>query len=99
MPQQTYTVMVSSTARDLPDYRQEVWDAIARLSMLPVIMEHLSAADANAVTESLSMVDRADIYVGILAHRYGTIPEGHDKRRWSTARPPSILRSTSPSRK
>src|SRR5215470_9495178 len=70
-------VMISSTARDLPDHRQKVMDACMRLSMFyPDMMEHLTATDANAMEVSLAMVDKADIYVGVFAFRYGYVPEG-----------------------
>ena len=71
------TVMISSTARDLPQHRQQVQDACERLSMFPVMMEHLPASDADAIKASLDMVDGADIYVGVYGHRYGHVPEGH----------------------
>ncbi|MBN1402344.1 MAG: DUF4062 domain-containing protein, partial [Anaerolineae bacterium] len=32
----------------------------------------------DAIAASLKMVDQADIYVGIYAHRYGYVPKGHD---------------------
>ena len=67
-------VMISSTARDLPDHRKQVQDACERLSMFPVMMERLPASDANAIKASLDMVDGADIYVGVYAHRYGHVP-------------------------
>jgi tetratricopeptide (TPR) repeat protein len=70
------TVMVSSTARDLPEHRKEVMDACLRQGMFPVMMEHLPASDDDAIRASLNMVDEADIYVGIFAHRYGYIPKG-----------------------
>ncbi len=71
------TVMISSTARDLPEHRKEAMDACLRQGMFPVMMEHLPASDAEAISASLAMVDAADIYVGILAHRYGYVPAGH----------------------
>ncbi|MBC7821117.1 MAG: DUF4062 domain-containing protein, partial [Planctomycetaceae bacterium] len=67
-------VMVSSTARDLPDHRQDVLDACLRQSFDPIMMEHLPAMDANAIQASLDMVDEADIYLGIFAYRYGWVP-------------------------
>ena len=70
--------MISSTARDLPEYRDQVKDACLRVSMIPKMMEHLSALDAEAIQASLDMVDEADIYVGVFAHRYGYVPKGHD---------------------
>ena len=73
------TVMISSTARDLPDYREQVKEACLRAEMLPKMMEHLPASDADAIEASLDLVDKADIYVGLFAHRYGYVPEGHDK--------------------
>ena len=52
-------------------------DACLRQGMFPVMMEHLPASDAEAISASLAMVDAADIYVGIFAHRYGYVPAGH----------------------
>ena len=71
------TVMISSTARDLPEHRKEAMDACLRQGMFPTMMEHLPASDDEAILASLEMVDRADIYVGIFAHRYGYVPAGH----------------------
>ena len=72
------TVMISSTALDLPEHRELVKDACLRLGMLPIMMEHLPASDADAIAESMRMVDKADLYLGIYAFRYGTIPKGYD---------------------
>ncbi|MEO1053233.1 MAG: DUF4062 domain-containing protein [Bacteroidota bacterium] len=71
-------VMISSTARDLPDYRSMVMDACLRADTFPNMMEHLPALDADAIEASLEMVDKSDIYIGIFAHRYGYTPNGHD---------------------
>jgi tetratricopeptide (TPR) repeat protein len=71
-------VMISSTARDLPEHRKEVMDACLRQGMFPMMMEHLPAVDADAIAESLRMVDDADIYLGVFAHRYGYVPKGYD---------------------
>src|ERR1022692_4752560 len=76
MPEQK-RVMISSTARDLPEHRREVMDACLRQSFFPVMMEHLPASDDDAIGESMRMVDDAEIYLGILAFRYGYIPKGH----------------------
>lgn len=78
MPTQKIQAIISSTARDLPEHRKEALDACLRQSMLPVMMEHLPASDAEAIGASLKMVDEADIYIGIFAHRYGYVPKGHD---------------------
>src|SRR5712692_9275939 len=72
------TVMISSTARDLPEHRKEVLDACLRQGMFPKMMEHLPAIDADAIATSLRMVDEADIYLGVFAYRYGYVPKGYD---------------------
>jgi len=71
--------MLSSTSLDLPKYRAAARDACLAAGTFPVMMEHLPASDADAVQASLRMVDEADIYVGILAHRYGYVPQGADR--------------------
>lgn len=61
-------VMISSTARDLPEHRDKVMHACMRLGMFyPEMMENLTATDANALQVSLKMVDAADIYIGVFA--------------------------------
>jgi hypothetical protein len=67
--------MLSSTSLDLPKYRAAARDACLAAGTFPLMMEHLPASDADAVRVSLRMVDEADIYVGILAHRYGYVPK------------------------
>jgi hypothetical protein len=71
-------VMISSTARDLPEHHKEVMDACVRQGMFPYMMEHLPALDADAIQVSVELVDKADIYIGVFAHRYGYAPEEHD---------------------
>ena len=77
------TVMISSTARDLPEHRKEAMDACLRQGMFPEMMEHLPASDDGCDPASLEMVDRADIYLGIFAHRYGYVPKENNPRRIS----------------
>src|SRR5688572_12588498 len=70
-------VMISSTVRDLPQHREKVMDACMRLGVFyPDMMEHLTATDANALEISLAIVDRADVYIGIIGFRYGYVPDG-----------------------
>lgn len=68
-------VMLSSTSKDLPDHRDKATNAILRAGMTPIIMETLTASPRDAITESLRLVDEAEVYVGIFAMRYGYIPE------------------------
>src|SRR5262245_7349045 len=71
-------VMISSTARDLPEHRDEIRLGCERAGFEPRMLEHLPALDADAINVSLRMVEEADVYVGVFAYRYGYVPEGHD---------------------
>jgi hypothetical protein len=68
-------VMLSSTSKDLPDHREKATNAILRAGMTPIIMETLTVSPRNAITESLRLVDEAEVYIGIFAMRYGYIPD------------------------
>jgi tetratricopeptide (TPR) repeat protein len=71
--------MISSTARDLPEHREQVRLACERAGFAPHdMMEHLTALNADAIDASLNMVAEADVYIGIFAYRYGYVPDGHD---------------------
>jgi len=69
--------MIRSTSIDLPRHRKKVVNACLREGIFPIGMEHLPARDADAIRVSLEIVDKADIYIGIFAWRYGHKPEGH----------------------
>jgi len=71
------TVFTSSTAIDLPEHRKQVIEACLRMGYFPVGMEHWPAQDADAETVCLREVDRADVFVGIYAFRYGWVPPAH----------------------
>lgn len=72
-------VMISSTARDLPVHREQVRLACERAGFAPhEMMEHGTAEGASPAEVSLRMVGEADVYVLILAFRYGTVPPGQD---------------------
>jgi hypothetical protein len=73
------SVMISSTARDLPKHREQIRLACYRAGFDPrEMMEHLTAENRGAVEISLRMVEEADVYLGILAYRYGTVPNGYE---------------------
>src|SRR6266404_134750 len=78
MPQEAKVAMISSTSVDLPEHRQQAIIACRRQNVTPLVMEDLPARDADAIRVSLEMVDKADVYLGIFAWRYGHVPEGHD---------------------
>lgn len=75
--------MISSTARDLPEHRREAMDACLRQGMFPIMMEHLPASDDEAVPASLKLVEATDIYLLILAHRYGYVPGANNPQKIS----------------
>ena len=75
--------MISSTARDLPEHRKEAMDACLRQGMFPIMMEHLAAMDDEAIPASLKMVDESDIYLLVLAHRYGYVPAANNPAQTS----------------
>src|SRR5438477_10922992 len=83
MSHQSKQVMISSTARDLPEHRKEVLDACLRQGMFPMMMEYLPASDAEAISASLKLVDEADIYVGAFARRYGYVPKENNPQHVS----------------
>jgi len=71
------TVVVSSTARDLKDHRERIRDAIWRQGLYPEMMERLAAGSEGMIADSRRLVQAADIYLGVFADRYGTVPDGH----------------------
>lgn len=70
-----YTAMISATAFDLPVHREKVQEACLGEEVFPLWMKHLPPTDAHGVQVSLEMVDKADIYIGIYAWRYGWVPD------------------------
>lgn len=67
--------MISATARDLTDQRLAAQDACITNGVFPVWMKHLPAQDRNGFKVSMEMVEKADIYIGIYAMRYGWVPD------------------------
>lgn len=72
----TYKVFISSTYLDNAERRKLVEDAVIRADMQPVGMERFTASVHPTVEECERQSRRCDIYVGIIAHRYGWIPDG-----------------------
>jgi GTPase SAR1 family protein len=71
-------VYISGTTRDLAQHRKGVYDACLRQDFLPMLAEDFSAVDRRPLDELLGKVNEADLYLCVLAHRYGFIPEGSD---------------------
>lgn len=71
-------VFLSSTSLDLPEYRQAAVEVCNALGLVPLDMKDWSPRDAGATRASLEKLDRAHVYVGIFAYRYGYIEAGID---------------------
>ncbi len=73
-----YTVFISSTFLDNETRRKLVEDAILRAGMMPIGIERFTASNQTTVEECQRLATECDIYLGIIAHRYGWIPDGQE---------------------
>jgi WD40 repeat protein len=72
-----YKVFLSSTSRDLADYREAVHRAIDGLPGLSLVkMEDFAARDASAKDLCARLVRECDLLVGLMGHYYGSCPPG-----------------------
>lgn len=78
MPAITYKVFISSTYLDNLRRRKIVEDAVIAAGMQPVGMERFTAEKQTAVEACRRLLRECDIYVGIVGHRYGWIPDGYE---------------------
>lgn len=67
-------IYLSSTFTDLKDYRAAVYHALRQLGHDVKAMEDYVATDERPVGRCLQDVAECDLYIGILAWRYGYIP-------------------------
>ena len=75
-----YRVFISSTALDNAKRRKVVLEAIERAGrMTAVRMERFTAEDRPTVEACQSRAVDCEIFVGIVAHRYGWEPDGQEK--------------------
>ncbi len=72
-------IYISSTSKDLFDYRAAVISKLRKAGLNPVCMEDYPAQDMLPVDKCLRDVASCDFYVGIFAWRYGFIPPGHSQ--------------------
>lgn len=66
-------VFIGSTSKDLVDYRQMAIEVCLRLGTMPVAMEFFEVGARGAAELCRRKIDDSDLYVGIIAHRYGHI--------------------------
>src|SRR6266542_682110 len=80
-----YKVYISSTYRDLMDYREKVIGFFRKKSVEEnfelVSMEGYVADDIVPSVECINDVENCDIYILILANRYGYIPVDKEKNK------------------
>ena len=77
-PPRLHRVFVSSTYLDNVERRKVVQDAITMAGMVWHGMEIFTADTRPTVEVCLQYAGEADILVGIIAHRYGWVPEGSE---------------------
>ena len=68
------TIYLSSTYEDLKNYRGVVFEALRKSGYHVIAMEDYVATDQRPVEKCLMDVEKADIYVGLFAFRYGYVP-------------------------
>jgi tetratricopeptide (TPR) repeat protein len=72
-------VYVSSTYQDLQEFRRAVAETLQKAGYEVVAMETYTATDERPVDKCLADVRACDLYIGIVAWRYGFIPPGYDR--------------------
>jgi len=72
-------VFISSTYKDLKDYRIKAFEVCRRLKFVPLGMEDGTADSEPPIHVCKDWVDQADIYVGIYAFWYGTVPKDEER--------------------
>ena len=77
-------VYISSTYEDLKEHREAVERALRKVSGIEISrMEDYVADDARPLDKCLRDVRSCDVYVGIIAWRYGYVPENDNPERKS----------------
>lgn len=69
------SVFISSTKMDLKEYREAASEVCSRLELTPIGMEHFEPEEAIGAEISKRQLEKADLYVAIVAHLYGEVTE------------------------
>jgi tetratricopeptide (TPR) repeat protein len=72
-------VFLSSTLVDLQAHRAAVRDIVGRLGQFTLAMEQFGAREGDAQTVSTDLVAISDLYLGVIAWRYGYVPKGQER--------------------
>jgi hypothetical protein len=90
-------LFLSSTALDLAPFREVVLHVCQRLGADIVAMENFGPDPRTAVELCQEKLERADLFLGLYAHRYGYLPDGFAGRsiteleyEWAAARRPPL---------
>lgn len=75
----SYRVYISSTYKDLLDQREAAAKVVRELRHQTIAMEDYVSTETKPVEKCCADVRSAHIYIGIIAFRYGYIPDGYDK--------------------
>jgi hypothetical protein len=75
-----YSVMLSSTYKELAVHREAIQHAMLGQEFFPIAMENDTALpDHDLISASLTKVDEADGYVGLISYRHGQTPEDRER--------------------
>lgn len=89
-------VVISSTYLDNADRRRLLLKALDKLQMKPIAMERFVARAKDTVRCCEEAVRAADVFVGVIAHRYGWQPDSLDcsitEHEWRIAEKEGIPR-------
>lgn len=72
-------IFISSTFEDLQPYRKAVWELLEKFEVHVNGMERFGARTETSIDTCLQAVERSDIYLGIIAHRFGSIHTEYGK--------------------
>ncbi len=72
-------VYVSSTFCDLHECREQVRLTLRRMDHHDMAMEYYTAEDSRPLDKCLEDVDACELYICLVAYRYGYVPSGSDR--------------------
>jgi tetratricopeptide (TPR) repeat protein len=79
VPSAVRRIFLSSTFVDLQTHRAAVRDIIGRLGQFTLAMEQFGARDGDPQTVATDLVSGCDLYLGLVAWRYGSVPAGQGR--------------------
>jgi len=71
-------VYISSTFEDLELHRRAAREQLEKLGLKVVSMETYTAEDRRSLERCLEDIRNSDLYIGIFAWCYGSVPSGHN---------------------